>query len=163
MAQEDAKNGVKEEVVFAAMKPRLYVEAPKAKDAVQFYKTAFGAEEVNRTVHPKRKAEQELPLLLSAELKLGYSSFLVTDLVTDDSLSPVKTEGSGGVTFCLETERVEAAVEKAVGAGAIPVDEAVGCGYGGSGGVVKQLKDPYGNVWLICAPPKEVVSADVEA
>ncbi|XP_071912330.1 uncharacterized protein [Coffea arabica] len=60
----------------------------------------------------KRKAEQELPLLLSAELKLGSFSFLVSDLTADDSRAPVKTVG-GGVALCLETEEVEAAVGKA--------------------------------------------------
>ena len=94
MAQEAhnagaAPNGAAvKEVVFKVAKPWLFVEAPKANDAVQFYKVAFGAEEVNRTVHPKRKAEQELPLLLSAELKLGSFSFLVSDLIADDSRAP---------------------------------------------------------------------------
>lgn len=74
-------------VVFAAVKPWLVVEAPKADEAVQFYKAAFGAEEVSRVNHPKRKAEQELPLILSAELKLGSSSIIVSDL-TDDSSAP---------------------------------------------------------------------------
>ena len=92
-------------------KPWLFVEAPKANDAVQFYEVALGAEDVSRTVHPKRKAEQELQLLLAVELKLGSFSFLVSDLTADDSRAPVKTVG-GGVALCPETE-VEAAVEKA--------------------------------------------------
>lgn len=165
MAQEAhsggaATNGAAvKEVAFKAAKPWLFVEAPKANDAVQFYKVAFGAEEVSRTVHPKRKAEQELPLLLSAELKLGSFSFLVSDLIADDSRAPAKAVG-GGVAFCLETEEVEAAVEKAVGAGAISEDVGEGDCCGGDGRVVK-LKDPYGNVWLVCSPARG--SADVEA
>lgn len=87
MAQEAQNGAAMKEVVFKAVKPRLYVEAPKANDAVQFYKAAFGAEEVNRTMHPKRKADQELPLLLSAELQLGSSTFLVSDLIADDTLA----------------------------------------------------------------------------
>ncbi|PIN06500.1 hypothetical protein CDL12_20955 [Handroanthus impetiginosus] len=74
-------------VVFAAVKPWLVVEAPKGNDAVQFYKAAFGAEEVSRVNHSKRKAEQDLPLLLSAELKLGPSTIVVSDL-TDDASAP---------------------------------------------------------------------------
>ncbi|KAL0417974.1 UNVERIFIED_CONTAM: hypothetical protein Sradi_1210900 [Sesamum radiatum] len=89
MAQEaQSENGSKASpVVFAAVKPWLVVEAPKANDAVQFYKAAFGAEEVSRVNHTKRKAEQELPLVLSAELKLGSSSIVVSDL-TDDASAP---------------------------------------------------------------------------
>lgn len=71
-------------VTFTSLKPQLFVEASKASDAVAFYKAAFGAEEVNRISHPKRKADQELPLLLSAEIKLGSSSILISDL-SDDS------------------------------------------------------------------------------
>lgn len=95
MAQEAAQaipvaeNGAKaaSPVVFTAVKPWLVVEAPKANDAVLFYKAAFGAEEVSRVNDPKRKAEQELPLIRSAELKIGSSLFVVSDL-TDDSSSP---------------------------------------------------------------------------
>ncbi|MGV7468006.1 hypothetical protein PJI21_28915, partial [Mycobacterium kansasii] len=43
-------------VAFTAMKTQLVVEAPKAADAVAFYKAAFGAEEVSRAMHSKRKA-----------------------------------------------------------------------------------------------------------
>lgn len=91
MAQQEVQNGGAEKaaaastVSFTAVKPQLLVEAPKANDAVQFYKAAFGAEEVGRTVHPKRKAEQEHPLILSAELKLAGSTILVSDLLEDSS------------------------------------------------------------------------------
>lgn len=71
-------------VVFTAVKSWLVVESPKANEAVQFYKEAFGAEEVSRVNDPKRKAEQELPLIRSAELKIGSSIFVVSDL-SDDS------------------------------------------------------------------------------
>lgn len=74
-------------VTFTVMKPQVFVEASKANDAVAFYKAAFGAEEVNRVNHPKRKADQEIPIVLSAEIKLGATSFLVSDLV-DDSSAP---------------------------------------------------------------------------
>lgn len=96
MAQQEVLNGGGVEkdaaaavatVTFAAVKPQLSVEAPKASDAVQFYKAAFGAEEVGRTMHSKRKAEQEIPLILSAELTLAGTTILVSDLVTD-SASP---------------------------------------------------------------------------
>ena len=89
MAQENQNGDSKAAaaVAFTAVKPQLFVEAPKATDAVQFYKAAFGAEEVNRTMHPKRKADQELPLMLSAEVKIGSYSLLVSDLA-DDSDAP---------------------------------------------------------------------------
>ncbi|KAK7339046.1 hypothetical protein VNO77_19689 [Canavalia gladiata] len=165
MAQQDAQNGGSENasaaaaVSFVAVKPQLLVEAPKANDAVLFYKAAFGAEEVGRTLNPKRKAEHELPLILSAELKIAGSSFLVADLV-DDSASPTKA-GGNAVVLCLETEDVEGAVTKAVSAGAVAEGE-VAEGEGACcGGRVGKVKDPYGFVWLFCSPGKKC--ADVEA
>ncbi|KAI4356308.1 hypothetical protein L6164_000340 [Bauhinia variegata] len=157
MAQQEHQNGGAEKVVatpvsFTALKPQLLVEAPKANDAIQFYKTAFGAEELGRTLHPKRKAEQELPLILSAELKLGASTILVSDLV-DDSASAVKT-GANGVVICLETEDVDAAIGNAVNAGAVADGEVVEGEGACCGGRVGKLKDPYGFVWLICSPKK---------
>ncbi|KAL6564948.1 hypothetical protein OROMI_016398 [Orobanche minor] len=148
-----ADNGSKAAVAFAVVKPWLVVEAPKGTDAVQFYIAAFGAEEVSRLNHPKRKAEQEIPLVLSAELKLGSSTIVVSDL-TDDTPASVKSAVTGSV-FCLETEEVEAAVAKAVAAGAVAEGE-ISEGEGACcGGRVGKVKDPYGNVWLICSPSKK--------
>ena len=83
MAQSESQNGggAEKTLSFKALKPQLLVEVPKAADAVVFYKAAFGAEEVSRTVHPKRKAEQEAPAILSAELSLSNFSFLVSDVL----------------------------------------------------------------------------------
>ncbi|RVW34354.1 Uncharacterized protein CK203_101002 [Vitis vinifera] len=179
MAQENQNGASKAAaaVTFTAVKPQLFVEAPKATDAVQFYKAAFGAEEVNRTMHPKRKADQELPLILSAEVKIGSYSLLVSDLADDSDALPIfhilslglakpfgaysantraKTVGTG-CTICLETDEVEAAVVKAVAAGATnecaTADGESAC----CGGRVAKLKDPYGFVWLICSPAKKPV------
>lgn len=96
MAQPEVQNGGSETVAvaaaavsFTAVKPHLLVEAPKANDAVLFYKAAFGAEEVDRTLHPKRKAEQEQPLILRAELKLAGFTFVVSDFAEDSASSLV--------------------------------------------------------------------------
>lgn len=59
--------------------------------------------------------------------------------------------GVSGV-FCLETEAVEAAVAKAVGAGAVSDDQVVEGEGACCGGRAGKVKDPYGSVWLICSP-----------
>ncbi|KAE8692123.1 hypothetical protein F3Y22_tig00110858pilonHSYRG00037 [Hibiscus syriacus] len=161
MALEDDQNGGVEKVAavtFTAVKPQLMVEAPKAADAVQFYKSAFGAVEVDRTLHPKRKAEQELPHILSAQLELAGSTILVSDIA--ENSDPVKTEGTGCV-LCLETEDVEAAIAKAVSVGGVAEGEITEGDGACCGSRVGKVKDPYGYVWLICSPAKKCV--DVEA
>jgi uncharacterized glyoxalase superfamily protein PhnB len=164
MAQPEVQNGVEAEkagagteavVKFSALKPQLLVEAPKAKDAVLFYKAAFGAEELGRTLHPKRKADQELPLILSAQLNIAGSTVLVSDLA-DPTETPSKSEGSG-IVLWLETDDVEGGVSKAVSAGGVAVGE-IAEGEGGER--VGKVKDPYGLVWSICSPPKKCIDVD---
>lgn len=90
MAQEDVTvagaNGSstveKSVVTFTAFKPMLIVEAQKVSDAVTFYKSAFGAIESGHSLYPKRKLDQELPHVLSSELNLVGSSFVVRDVTT---------------------------------------------------------------------------------
>ncbi|GMH30976.1 hypothetical protein Nepgr_032819 [Nepenthes gracilis] len=146
-----AENGGAKAVSFSAFKPQLFVQAPKAADAVQFYKAAFGAEEVSRTMHPKRKAEQDQPLVLSAELKLCSSIFSVSD-ISDESSSL-----GAGFAFCLETDDVEAAIGKALAAGAVAEGEVTE----GEGAVpVSKVKDPYGFVWMFCSSAKSCGDAE---
>lgn len=66
--------------------------------------------------------------------------------------------GGNGIVLCLETEDVEAAVAKAVHAGAVKEGEVV---EGEGGGLVVKVKDPYGFIWQICSPVK--ASAEVAA
>ncbi|GKD10780.1 glyoxalase-like domain protein [Tanacetum coccineum] len=197
-AETNGANGenVEKSVTFMAVKSQVFVEATKVNDAVLFYKSAFGAEEVNRVSQPKRKADQEMPLIQSVEIKLGSASIIVADASDDDTsvvivailgvinefvmfsvsvynvvavvifngfmvFSVVKTVGSG-VVFCLETEDIEAAVDKAVKAGAIAdgeITEGEGAWFGGR---VGKIKDPYGIVWVITTPTARK-SANVEA
>lgn len=84
MAESVTENGgaAVKTSMYKAFRPQLLVQSPKASDAVVFYKAAFGAEEVDRTQHPKRKADQETPSL-SVELYLSGSLFFVSDVVDD--------------------------------------------------------------------------------
>ncbi|XP_077229489.1 uncharacterized protein At5g48480-like [Tasmannia lanceolata] len=150
-----AENGSSKGVSFFSLKPQLFVQAPKASDAIQFYKAAFGAEELKREMHPKRKADQELPLILSADLKLGSSVFIVSDHNED----AVKINGCGGFGLCLETKDVSGAFSKAVEAGAAVEAEITEDEDGCCGARVGKLKDPFGYIWTICS----ITKADVEA
>lgn len=88
MAQDDVSNGAAAEkslVTFTACKTQLTVEAHKVSDAVSFYKSVFGAVETGHSLYPKRKADQELPHLLSAEIQLAGSTILVCDVSTDST------------------------------------------------------------------------------
>ncbi|MBA0578657.1 uncharacterized protein At5g48480 [Gossypium raimondii] len=151
MAQQQAQ------VKFTAVKPQLMVKTPKAVDAVNFYKSAFGAVEAGRSACcPPPTAEQNLPNILCAQLELAGCSFVVYN----DGSAPQKIEGIGN-QLCLETDDVEAAISKAVSAGAVVEGEVTEGGGACCGGRVGKVKDPYGYVWLICSPSNKC--APVEA
>jgi uncharacterized glyoxalase superfamily protein PhnB len=82
---EEAQNGSSAGVVVSGMSLQVSVPASKAEEAVAFYKAAFGAEEVSRTCCPKRKADQEQPSLLCAEVKIGGTSFLICGNLDDST------------------------------------------------------------------------------
>ncbi|CAL9242612.1 unnamed protein product [Arabidopsis halleri] len=146
MAQEDvtpaATNGaapVETPLVFTEIKQMLIVEAQKVGDAVTFYKSAFGAIESGHSFYPKRKLDQELPHVLSSELNLAGSSFVVCDVSSLPGFSTAR------VNHLLGTNNVEAAVAKAVDAGAVKVEvtEAeVELGFKG------KVTDPFGVTWI---------------
>ncbi|CAF2035858.1 unnamed protein product [Brassica rapa] len=153
MAQEDvaAANGattaVEKAVTFTAYKPQLIVEAHKVGDAVAFYKAVFGAVETGRSLYPKRKADQELPHLVSSELELAGTTVVVSDIVfIFVTLNSAKT---GTMPAILETDDVEAAVAKAVAAGAVKVEEEE------EGGVKGKVTDPFGFTWIFVTPAKK--------
>nr|GEY60848.1 glyoxalase-like domain protein [Tanacetum cinerariifolium] len=58
---ETNSESVEKRVTFTVVKSQVFVEATKVNDAVLFYKSAFGAEEVNRVSQPKRKADHVTP------------------------------------------------------------------------------------------------------
>ncbi|KAF2552664.1 hypothetical protein F2Q68_00036500 [Brassica cretica] len=158
MAQEDvaAANGatvVEKSVNFTAYKPQLIVEAQKVGEAVAFYKDVFGATaaETEHSLYPKRKADQELPHVVSAEIKLAGATVVVSDVSvhSGSNLNSVKT---GTVSALLETDDVEAAVAKAVAAGAVKVEEVAEGEAEAEGGVKGKVTDPFGFTWIFVSP-----------
>ncbi|MFQ6619524.1 hypothetical protein Gotur_000794 [Gossypium turneri] len=155
MAQQQAQ------VTFTAVKPQLMVKTPKAVDAVNFYKSAFGAVEAGRSACcPPPTAEQNLPNILCSQLELAGCSFVLFWFLRLLKSNRQKIEGIGN-QLCLETDDVEAAISKAVSAGAVVEGEVTEGGGACCGGRVGKVKDPYGYVWLICSPSNKC--APVEA
>ncbi|KAL9271546.1 hypothetical protein AKJ16_DCAP22889 [Drosera capensis] len=155
---DEGNNGTAGEAkaaVFSALKTQLLVS--KVGDAVEFLKSAYGAEEVGRIVHLKRKAEQDEPLVVSAEMKIGESVFSVVaaDETGDNAVKP----DNAGLVLSLETEGVDAAVAKAVGAGAVAVGEVTD---EDAAGRVGKVKDPFGFVWEISSGKVTAPAAEEE-
>ena len=126
-----------------------YLILSGAGDAIAFYKKALGAEEVMRLGGPGGKIGH-------AEIKIGNSRIMLADEHSElQALSP-RTVGGSPVSIHLYVENVDAAVERAVAAGAKLVRPVADQFYGDR---VGGIEDPFGYRWFI-ATHKEDLTMD---
>jgi PhnB protein len=126
-----------------------YLIFDRAADAIAFYKKAFGATEMLRMDDPGGKIHH-------AEIKLGDSPIMLADEHPEiGAFSPGKIGGSP-VTMHVYVENVDAAVERAVAAGAKLIRPVADQFYGDRTG---GIEDPFGYRWFL-ATHKEDLSMD---
>jgi PhnB protein len=120
---------------FHTITPHIIVQG--AAEAIEFYKKAFGAEEVVRHLGPDGQS------IMHAQVKIGNSMLMLANEWPPMCLSP-KSHGGTAVTMHLFVEDVDSAFDRAVKAGCtvkMPVgDQFWGDRYG-------VLEDPYGHSW----------------
>jgi PhnB protein len=118
---------------YAAV-PHVMVDG--AAEAIAFYTTAFGAEEIMRIARPDGR-------ILHAEIRIRDSVLMVGD-GDGEFLSPRK---AGGTTVGLHVyvEDVDALYSRAVTAGAEALQPPTDMFYGDR---TIMLKDPFGHVWV---------------
>ena len=123
-----------------SVNPQLSVR--RGREAVEFYKEAFGAIEVYRV-----GGTDENPDVVS-QLTIGDASFWVSDESPEhDNFSP-ESVGGGTVRLLLIVDDPDAAIERATAAGAAvvyPAAEEHGWRLG-------RIRDPFGHHWEIGKP-----------
>ncbi|MGK0273623.1 MAG: PhnB protein, partial [Cocleimonas sp.] len=88
-----------------------YLTARNASEAIEFYKTAFGATEIGRLVMPDGG-------IAHAEIKIGDSNIMISEESEDwGNLSPQALNGSP-VNLCIYVEDANAVFTEAISAGA---------------------------------------------
>ena len=126
-----------------------YLILSSASEAIAFYKKALGAEEVLRLDGPGGRIHH-------AEIKIGDSRIMLADEhIEIQALSP-KTIGGSPVSIHLNDEDVDAAVARAVAAGAKLIRPVADQFYGDRTG---GIEDPFGHRWFI-ATRKEDLTVD---
>ncbi len=135
---------------YHTITPSLVVKG--ADRAIEFYKKAFGGEEVLRMAGPDGKS------VMHAEIRIGDSIFFVGDEAPNMGCrAPQSLGGSTGVLH-LYVHDADAAFKKAVAAGAkevMPVADAFwGDRYG-------QVEDPFGHRWGLATPKDELTPEEV--
>jgi PhnB protein len=120
----------------------------RGRAAIEFYKAAFGAIEVYRV-----GGTDDNPAVVS-QLSVGSSSFWVADESPEHANFSPESVGGGTVRMLLIVDDPDAAVDRAVAAGATevyPVGEQHGWRLG-------RIEDPFGHRWesgkpLVAWPP----------
>jgi PhnB protein len=113
-----------------------------AMDAIQFYKHAFGAEEVFRTMHEDGKR------VMYCHLRTNGGSFMIHDDFPEFRDGADAPEPQG-VIIHLQVDNADTWWDRAVAAGAqasMPLqDQPWGDRYG-------HLKDRWGHIWSLASP-----------
>jgi PhnB protein len=134
-----------------------YLTIAGAADAIEFYKRAFGANELMRMPGPGGK-------LMHASLELNGGMILLSDdfpEMNDGKGGDPKALGGSAVTIHLNLPDVDATWNQALAAGAevvMPLETQFwGDRYG-------QVRDPFGHVWSLATPgeprtPEEIQQA----
>ena len=125
-----------------------YISVKGAIDAIEFYKSAFGAKETGRLTMPDGSIGH-------AELEIGDSKIMIAEENEQwGNLSP-QTIGGTPVSLCIYVEDVDAVFAKALQAGAkvtgemVVKDQFYGDRTGG-------ITDPFGHQWSIMTHIEDV-------
>ena len=130
--------------------PHLVVKG--ASKAIEFYKKAFGAEEVGRLSGPDGKS------VMHADLKIGDSHVFLVDECPEMGSRAPDSIGGTPVTIHMYVEDVDAAFGKAVAAGAevrMPLSDMF---WGDRYGV---LSDPFGHSWSLATHKQDLTPEQI--
>jgi PhnB protein len=137
---------------FSSITPHLVIK--NAGAAIDFYKKAFGAEEIMRMSGPDGKS------VMHAELKFGNSIVMIADEFKEyGNVSPQSLNGTP-VTVHLYVENADASYQRAVSAGATATMPPANMPWGDRFG---KLKDPYGHEWSIATHVEDVSPEECKA
>lgn len=135
---------------FHSITPAIVVR--NAAEAIEFYKKAFGAQEVSRMLGPDKKVAH-------AELKIGDSILMLSDEFPGAPCQSPTELGGTTATLHLYVPDVDSAFKKALAAGAeenMPVQDMFwGDRYG-------RVLDPFGHTWGILTHKEDVSPQEIE-
>ena len=128
---------------------QIYLAVEDAAKAIDFYKEAFGADEVLRMPGPDGKVAH-------AELQIGDSKLMLSDPFPQSNVRPPSERGGSTASIFMYVDDVDATFAQAQQAGATVVSELEDMFWGDRFGTVA---DPFGHVWAM-ATHKEDLSEE---
>ncbi len=124
-----------------------------AAAAIEFYKEAFGATEVDRLAGPGGK-------LMHAMLRIGDSALMLVDEFPDMQVRGPQALGGSSVTIHLSVLDADAAFKRAAAAGATPRMPVTDMFWGARYGMVV---DPFGHLWSMATQVRELTPEQLVA
>jgi PhnB protein len=122
-----------------------YLICKNAEAAIDFYKKAFGAEELFRIGQPG--------LVGHAELKIGSAIIMMADEHPETGIVSPESLGGTPVHLMIYVEDVDAFTTRAVSLGLQVLRPVADQFYGDRSG---QFKDPFGHVWAFATHIEDV-------
>ena len=120
--------------------------------AMDFYKKAFGAEEVMRMPGPGGR-------VMHAELRIGDSRIMLADEMPDMGCKAPASFGGSPVSFYVYVENADAAFKRAVDAGAKVRMPLMDMFWGDRCG---NVEDPFGYRWNIAQHVKDMTPEEMK-
>ncbi len=135
---------------FHSVTPYLSIKG--AKEAIEFYKKAFGAVEVFRLPTPTGDIGH-------AEIVIGDSHIMMSEPCDESPIPSPEALGGSTIGIHLYVEDVDAVFTRAIESGATMLKPVEDQFYGDRMGA---LKDPFGHVWFIGTHKEDLTSEDIQ-
>jgi len=129
-----------------------YLRLRDAARALEFYNSAFGAEELFRLTEPSGRIGH-------AEIKIGGTTLMLSDEYPEMNIVGPQSLGGTSFSIHLHVDDADAWIERAVAAGATVVRPAADAFYGERSGTVR---DPFGHEWLLGHQVEEVSPQEMQ-
>ena len=130
--------------------PHLIIKG--AADALEFYRKAFGAEELMRMPQADGRIGH-------AAIRIGDSHIMLADEFPEIGARSPKTYGGSPVSIYLYVEDVDAFVNQAVAAGAELIEPVTDQFYGDRRG---GIADPFGYSWYVATHKEDLAPEELK-
>lgn len=118
-----------------------------AANAIEFYKNAFGAQELYRFLGPDGKS------IMHAELIIGNSRVMLSEEAPQMNCKSPQSIGGTAIYLYMYVDDADSIFKKAVAAGATPTMPLMDAFWGDR---FAQVQDPHGHIWGIATHKKDM-------
>ena len=128
-----------------------YLLVKDANAAIEFYRQAFGAEELMRMKHGDKVGH--------AEIQIGDSRIMMADEMPELGFRSPDSLGGSPVSIVLYVEDVDTVFSRSIDAGGRTIKPLTDQFYGDRSGT---LVDPFGHIWTVATHIEDVSEEEME-